>query len=75
MVFIGDCNICSAFSRLFILSCINIGSGISCLLYSDDMLYGLYKNTSSSCTMPSFCFPLSMFISCGASLYVSWYAS
>ena len=38
MVFIGDCNVCSAFFRLLILSCINVGSGVFCLLDSNDMM-------------------------------------
>ena len=72
MVFIGDCNVCSAFFRLVISSCINVGSEVFYLLDSNDVLY---RNTSSSCAMPYFCFSLSMFIGCGASWCDFWYAS
>ena len=41
MVFVEDCNVFNAFSRLLIFSFNRIGSGISNLLDFNDMIYGL----------------------------------
>ena len=54
-----------AFSRLITSSCTNLGSEVFSLLDFNNILYGLYKNTSLSCTLSSFYFSLSTIISYG----------
>ena len=67
MVFVSNCNVFIAFSKLLTLSCMDLGSEVFDLLGFDDMAYSLYRNIFLSCTISSFSFPLSTIISCNVS--------
>ena len=63
------------FSKLLTLSCINLGSEVFGLLFSDIISYSLYKSTFLSWMIPSHYFLLSRLVDYISFSFLSWYAS